>query len=305
MYTLTVTHGRVRNRREHSLPRPTCCSRVLPDGRIIFGNSYYIANFKFDNLSVVNNVLRYNNTRALPFIDVRERGINYKESGNVAYPVSADMMPPSVPTALASTYVSSSEIRLAWSPSFDNDAMDKYRIYRDGVPVGFRTQTAYSDNTVLPGVSYTYSVSSIDIAGLESNQSFLLAVKTNAAPATTSIPTPPSGTTATGATLSASPTSISSGGTITAFWSNLPTPSATDWFGLYKPGVSKKNYLDRIYVSCSGTPAIPRSYGSCSLRLPASLQSGAYQLRLFANGGKTVLAVGNTFDVVKVSKHSR
>ena len=79
---------------------------------IIFGNSSAIANFKFDNVNVSNNLVYYNNKSRIPIIDIREKGVNYVESDNRAYLISSDIMPPSVPTALMTTYISGTELSL-------------------------------------------------------------------------------------------------------------------------------------------------------------------------------------------------
>ena len=39
-----------------------------------------------------------------------------------------------------------------------------------------------------------------------------------------------------GVTLSMSPTSVAAGGTGTATWAGIPSPTALDWLGLYTPG---------------------------------------------------------------------
>src|SRR4029450_2139096 len=51
-------------------------------------------------------------------------------------------------------------------------------------------------------------------------------------------------------TLTASPTSIAPGGTLTATWSGIASPSSTDWIGLYQPGAANTAFIDFVYVSC-------------------------------------------------------
>src|SRR5262249_61823864 len=60
-----------------------------------------------------------------------------------------------------------------------------------------------------------------------------------------------------GVILTASPTSIAPGGTLTATWSGIASPTSTDWIGLYQPGAENTAYIDFVYVSCSKTPIIP------------------------------------------------
>ena len=91
-----------------------------------------------------------------------------------------------------------------------------------------------------------------------------------------------------GRTLSASPTTVAPGGTITATWSGIAAPTATDWIGLYTPGAANTSFIDWIYVSCSQTPGAARASGSCPFVVPSTVAPGTYQLRLLANDGFTV-----------------
>jgi subtilisin family serine protease len=93
-----------------------------------------------------------------------------------------------------------------------------------------------------------------------------------------------------GASLSASPTSVSAGGSVTASWSGVCAPSGSDWIGLYLPGAPDTSYL--ALRSGTGTAS-----GSVPFTIPATLAPGTYQLRLLANGGYTRLAASNNFTV--------
>jgi subtilisin len=97
--------------------------------------------------------------------------------------------------------------------------------------------------------------------------------------------------------LVASPTVIQAGGTLTATWDGIATPTATDWIGLYAPNTADTEFIDWIYVSCSQAPNSAQPDGSCPFVLSANLAPGTYELRLFANDGFTRLATSNTFTV--------
>src|SRR5439155_1183826 len=101
---------------------------------------------------------------------------------------------------------------------------------------------------------------------------------------------------ATSVSLNVTPTSVAGNGTLSASWSGISAPTATDWIGLFVPGASSGSYIDWIYVSCSKTPSGPVAAGSCPFALP-NVAPGTYELRLFANNGFTVLATSNTFTV--------
>lgn len=145
---------------------------------IIFGNSSSTTNFKFDNTNVSNNLIYYNNTSGISVVDIRQKGINYVESNNLGYATSSDIMPPSVPTALTTTYVSGTEIHLAWNSSVDNLGVYRYRIYRNGKENSYSTTTSYADKNLTSGATYTYTVTAIDEAGNESSQSFAVTATT-------------------------------------------------------------------------------------------------------------------------------
>ena len=100
-----------------------------------------------------------------------------------------------------------------------------------------------------------------------------------------------------GTTLSASPTTVAPGGTITATWSGIATPTARDWIGLYTPGAANTAFIHWIYVSCSQSPGAAQASGSCPFVVPSTVAPGTYQLRLLANEGFTVLATSNNFTV--------
>jgi chitodextrinase len=275
---------------------------------IIFGNSSATANFKFNNTNVSNNRIYYNNRWGLHITDIREKGVNYVEGNNLGSAISSDIMPPSVPTALTTTYISAYQIDLAWNASVDNIGVSKYRIYRNGVGSSFSTATSYADKNLQPGVSYTYAVTAIDLSGVESSQSYPVTVKisktANPISATPRAPivnaVTPRAPIVNAVTLTANPVSIPAGGTLTSAWTAIASPTSTDWIGLYQRGAANTSYLNWIYVSCSKTPGSPRASGSCPFVVPASLPAGTYELRLFANdSGVTTLATSNALKQTK------
>jgi hypothetical protein len=155
---------------------------------IIFGNSSATANFKFNNTNVSNNLIHYNNKRGIRNIDIRQKGVNYIESNNLASAISADIMPPSVPTALTTTHISDNQVQLAWNASVDNIGVYRYRIYRNGIKIGFSTTPSYLDKNLQPGASYTYTATAIDLNRNESGQSY---PATATVPSGTAIPAAP------------------------------------------------------------------------------------------------------------------
>ncbi len=107
-----------------------------------------------------------------------------------------DSTPPSVPTGLSATAISSSVINLSWTASTDNVGVTEYRIYRGGVQIATSTTTSYSNTGLSAGTPYSYTVAAYDAAGNNSAQSTAASATTqNAADVTA--PTTPTNLTAT------------------------------------------------------------------------------------------------------------
>jgi hypothetical protein len=112
-------------------------------------------------------------------------------TGSGATPVTAtwtvDTVPPSVPSGLSATAISSTQINLAWTGSSDNSGITGYDIYRGGtlLTTTSGTGTTYSDTSVTASKLYSYTIDARDGAGNVSGQS--------SPPATVSTPGAPSG----------------------------------------------------------------------------------------------------------------
>ncbi len=89
-----------------------------------------------------------------------------------------DVTPPTAPTALAATAVSTSQINLSWTASTDNVLVSAYKVYRDGSFIATSTVTNYSNNGLSASTLYSYVVRAVDSSGNES-------VDSNIASATT------------------------------------------------------------------------------------------------------------------------
>jgi len=91
-------------------------------------------------------------------------------AANVTTP-SGDTQAPSVPTNLAATAVSGTQINLTWTASTDNVGVTGYKVYRGGNQIGTSATTSYSDTGLTPATAYTYTVSAYDAASNNSAQS--------------------------------------------------------------------------------------------------------------------------------------
>ncbi|MHB8660871.1 MAG: fibronectin type III domain-containing protein, partial [Minisyncoccota bacterium] len=93
---------------------------------------------------------------------------------------TTDTTPPSTPTGLSATVVSSSQINLSWTASTDNVGVTGYKIYRNGTQVTTTTGTTYNDTGLTASTLYSYTVSAYDAAGNNSAQSTAASATTQA-----------------------------------------------------------------------------------------------------------------------------
>ncbi len=79
---------------------------------------------------------------------------------------ATDTTPPSVPTNLRVTSVSTSEVALGWNASTDDVRVVAYIVLRDKVRIATvdATKTAYTDTNVVANTTYTYRVRAKDAA---------------------------------------------------------------------------------------------------------------------------------------------
>jgi len=97
--------------------------------------------------------------------------------------------------------------------------------------------------------------------------------------------------------LTVTSSTVTAGGGMDVAWTGIPTPTSTDWIGLYTPGAPDTAFLAWTYVSCTQTPGAARAAGACPFLIPAGLAPGTYELRLLANNVFTRLATSAPFTV--------
>ena len=93
-------------------------------------------------------------------------------------PAPADDQPPTVPAGLIVTDLATSQLILTWEKSMDDAAVAGYKIYRDGILLGFSQTNSFVDKKVEPATDYTYEILVYDTALNESPLSASLQVKT-------------------------------------------------------------------------------------------------------------------------------
>ena len=135
---------------------------------------------------------------------VPEAGKTFTDAGSGTCHASGggggDTQKPTIPSITSGTAVSSSRVDLAWTTSTDNTGVTGYTVYRNGSPIGTTsgpTATTYSDLTVSPSTTYSYTVDAFDAANNHANQSTARVVTTPAVVTDTGPPSTPSITSAT------------------------------------------------------------------------------------------------------------
>lgn len=91
---------------------------------------------------------------------------------------AVDVTAPTIPSQLATTSVSSSQIALSWTASTDSVGVTGYRVYLNGTSLTTTTSTAYTHSGLSSETIYRYTVSAFDAAGNASGQSSQLSVQT-------------------------------------------------------------------------------------------------------------------------------
>jgi len=152
------------------------------------------ATYTYDNLGRLKSIAYDDGTTVIYGLDPAG---NRKDNvvNPLAVTTATDTTAPSVPTGLAGTVVSATQINLTWNTSTDTggSGLAGYRIFRGGTQIASVGSASYSDTTVAGGTTYVYMVAAFDYAGNASVQSSSVSKTTlDGTP-----PTVPSGLTAT------------------------------------------------------------------------------------------------------------
>jgi chitodextrinase len=104
-----------------------------------------------------------------------------------------DTSAPTKPTGVSAVAVSETRTRVTWADSTDDDGVQGYLLYRDGVQVGSSSinSPGYNDYGLAPNTTYSYTVRAVDAAGNQSAVSNATSITTPPVPADTTAPTVP------------------------------------------------------------------------------------------------------------------
>jgi chitodextrinase len=162
-----------------------------------------------------------------------------------------DITPPSVPTGLTATAISSAQINLAWIASTDPDsAVAGYKIFRGGTQIATSASASYSNTGLSPSTAYTYAVSAYDAAGNVSAQSASASATTQALPDTTS-PSIPAGLTA---------TALSSSQINLAWIASTDPDSAVAGYKIFRGGTQIATSASTSYSNTGLSPSTAYTY---------------------------------------------
>ena len=100
-------------------------------------------------------------------------------------PIEPDTQPPTAPANLTAQALSSSQINLLWTASFDNVGVKGYDIYRNNTKVATITTTAFGEANLSSSTTYSYFVKAFDAAGNISASSNTATATTQPPPVTT------------------------------------------------------------------------------------------------------------------------
>ncbi len=97
---------------------------------------------------------------------------------------ASDTQPPSAPSELAASTLTTSTVDLSWTASTDNTGVSGYRVYRNNTEIATTVAPAFSDQGLSESATYQYAVTAYDAAGNESPRSAAVTVTTETADTT-------------------------------------------------------------------------------------------------------------------------
>jgi len=99
--------------------------------------------------------------------------------------------PPTVPGDVQAVPISSSQIDVSWSASFDPFGVAGYQVFRSGLQIATTTAINFSDTGLAASTTYSYTIRAFDVDGLVSSSSLPAATTTfSLPPPVTSTSTP-------------------------------------------------------------------------------------------------------------------
>ncbi len=211
-------------------------------------------------------------------------GQQFTDAGSAACPSTSTPAPSVSLTAPAAGSTVSGSVQLA-ATATDNAGVAKVDFLVNGSVVATDTTAPYQATWNSTAVAN----GQVQLAARETNTAGATTVST--VQTITVQNAPPSGT-----TLTATPSAVRKGQSVTVSWQGVASPTSADWVGLYRQGAADTSIALWFFTAtCTSSTGPPRAAGSCAVRMPTT--KGPYELRLFANNGYTRLATSSPITV--------
>jgi fibronectin type 3 domain-containing protein len=158
------------------------CTKVILAWTPSISGGLPIANYRVYKGTSPSNLVQLAVTTKTSYTDASDTGgmtyyyaVQAVDIGGDASPISPPVSItlyacPSAPANLVATPVSSTRVRLTWSPSTGGLPIAFYRVYRGTIPgnltqMAVTTKTTYTDTTVTAATSYFYALQAVDTQG--------------------------------------------------------------------------------------------------------------------------------------------
>jgi chitodextrinase len=132
----------------------------------VYRNGVYVVTVGATSTSYTFSNLPFNETHQVTILAIDDVGNRSAQSValSVATIFTSDPTPPSAPTNLVSTNVTTTGFRVTWTASTDNIAVTAYNVYRNGVYVATvsGTTTSYNLTGLTAGTTYSIVIRALD-----------------------------------------------------------------------------------------------------------------------------------------------
>ena len=245
---------------------------------IVAGGSYNLSAGQSQNVTV-----RFTPTSASNFAS----NVTFTGGGDTSLPVTGVGLPAATLSVAPSSIVQGGSVTATWSGITAPTATDWIGLYPTGASDHYTSRISWQYTTGTASGNVSFTIPATTAPGTYELRLFTKFTYTRIGKSNTfTVITPPQ------ASLSVTPSSMVAGGSVTATWSGISAPTATDWIGLYPTGASD-HYTSRIsWQYTTGTAS-----GNVSFTIPATVAPGTYELRLFTNFTYTRIGKSNTFTV--------
>lgn len=134
-------------------------------GYDIYSNGVYLASSQGTTYTATG--LLASTTYAF-YVKAKDAAGNISNSSNVlttATPAIQDLTPPTAPTNLVASNVTTNSLLLAWTASTDNVGVKHYNVFKSGIKIAETSNTYYEISGLFSSTPYSFKVTAQDFAG--------------------------------------------------------------------------------------------------------------------------------------------